>query len=65
MKLKDSVKFREDLFFNGSVEIDCIYDDRELALKAANSYVFHSKSFFTQSSDGKLEIGRASCRERV
>ena len=55
MKFKDVVRFRNDLFFNGSVEIDCIYDDRDLATRAAGSYVFHSKRAFTKSDDGKID----------
>lgn len=55
MKYKDIVKFRSDLFFNGSVEIDCIFKNREVAETAANSYVFHSKKSFTQSEDGKTD----------
>jgi hypothetical protein len=55
MKLKDAVRFKDELFFNGSVEIDCIYDDRDLAQRAADSYVFHSRRSFTSSDDGQID----------
>jgi len=55
MRYKDVVKFKEDFFFNGSVEIDCIYNDRKLANKAASSYVFHNKNSFTKSENGNID----------
>ncbi len=55
MRYFQAVKFKEDLFFSGSVEIDCIYNDSKLANKAAGSYVFHSKESFTNVNDGQTD----------
>jgi len=55
MRYQDVVEFKDDLFFNGSVEIDCIYDNPKYAKKAAESYVFHSKKSFTKTDDGKVD----------
>jgi len=55
MRYKDIVSFNEELFFDGSVEIDCIYKNKVMAELAAGSYVFHSKDSFTDNNDGKLD----------
>lgn len=51
MRYSQAVSFNEELFFSGSVEIDWIYNNRDLANKASKSYVFHSNEAFTSSSD--------------
>lgn len=51
MKLKDIVVFREDLFFNGAVQISWLESDRNKANKAAEHFVFHGPQYHGISED--------------
>ncbi|MCF8001389.1 MAG: hypothetical protein K9K32_00510 [Halanaerobiales bacterium] len=55
MKYKESVKFNENLFFGGSLELDCLYNNRKLAQKAADSFIFHSKESYISEKKGKTD----------
>jgi len=55
MRYYEAVEFDDRLFFSGSVEIDWIYTNKELANLAANSFVFHSQKSFSISDDGKID----------
>lgn len=55
MKYKDIVGFREELFFDGAVDLDLVLKDKGKATIAASSYIFHSGKSFTNlgGSDNK------------
>ena len=43
--LSDTVRFRNDLLFDCAVQLGLFEDDRELASKAAEQYVFHGPTY--------------------
>ncbi len=45
MKLSDIVRFRKDLLFEGAVQLGWFQEDRNLANKAAEHYVFHGPQY--------------------
>jgi hypothetical protein len=45
MRLADTVRFRKDLLFDGAVQLGWFEEDRELASKAAEHYVFHGPTY--------------------
>ena len=45
MRLKDVVRFREDLLFDGAVQLGWFEENRELAERAASHYVFHGPRY--------------------
>jgi hypothetical protein len=45
MRLADTVRFRKDLLFDGAVQLGWFEENRELASKAAEHYVFHGPTY--------------------
>ena len=50
MRFGDIIGFREDLFFEGAVQIDWFHNQLK-ASKVASSYVFHGKDYFGVSDE--------------
>ena len=45
MKLADIVKFRKDLLFDGAVQLGWFENNQELAVRAAEHFVFHGPQY--------------------
>jgi hypothetical protein len=50
MRIGEIIGFRDDLFFEGAVQIDWFYS-REKAVKVAESFVFHGSEYFGISDE--------------
>ena len=50
MRIGDIIGFRDDLFFEGAVQIDWLYN-QDKADKVASSFVFHGKEYFGTSEE--------------
>jgi hypothetical protein len=50
VRLRDIITFREDLFFEGAVQIDWFYQP-DKAAKVSESFVFHGKEYFGVSDE--------------
>lgn len=50
MRIGDIIGFREDLFFDGAVQIDWFYNQAK-ANRVASSFVFHGKEYFGISDE--------------
>jgi hypothetical protein len=61
MRIGEIIGFREDLFFEGAVQIDWFYNE-EKAAKVAESFVFHGSEYFGISDEqsGKKMTDTAS-----
>jgi len=44
-KLRDVVRFRDDLLFDGAVDLEWLIKDKEKATLAAKSFVFHGPAY--------------------
>lgn len=51
MRLSDLVTFREDLLFNGAVQLSWLETDRERARKAAEHFIFHGPQYHGAGQD--------------
>lgn len=59
MKVKDLIEFRNNLFFDGAVQLSWLDSEPELAFEAAISYVFHGSDYHgVDKSDISEGIGR-------
>jgi hypothetical protein len=59
MKVKDLIKFKNNLFFDGAVQLSWLDNEPELAFEAARSYVFHGSDYHgVNESDITEGIGR-------
>jgi hypothetical protein len=50
MRIGEIIGFREDLFFEGAVQIDWFYNN-EKAVTVADSFVFHGSEYFGISDE--------------
>jgi hypothetical protein len=57
MKLSDIVRFRKDLLFEGAVQLGWFQEDRNLANKAAEHYVFHGPQYHGVTEGDLDDIG--------
>ena len=51
MRFDDIVSFRRDLLFDGAVQISWLENNKELAIKAAEHYVFHGPDYHGITQD--------------